>query len=103
MFVSKLFKLIPCFFCKYSGEYKFISLGFLTFFVLGLDILVTGFLMEGLIFLSIIVSFFKFWEGNCFHLFPHEPHWTVLPDAVIALSGTTNFLPHELQVNIVQR
>ena len=74
-----------------------------TFFDLGLGIFVIDFLTAGLIFLSIIVSLFKFWGGNCFHLFPHEPHWTVLPDAVIALSGTTNFLPHELQVNIIQR
>ena len=93
---------MPCFFCKYSGEYRLISLDFLTFFVLGLIIFVDGFLIEGLIYLIIIGSFFKFWEGNCFHLFPHGPHWTVLPDAVIALSGTTNFLPHELQVKIIQ-
>ena len=47
------------------------------------------------------VLFACFLIGNCFHLLPQDPHWTVLPLAVIAWSGTTNFFSHELQLKII--
>ena len=67
-------RVIPCFLARYSGEYKFISLDFLTLFFLGLGILV----IEGvfLMFVSLIVSLITLFltTGNCFHLFPQDPH-----------------------------
>ncbi len=90
---------------KYSGEYKSGPVFFLVFRLIVFGNFCTlfkgGFFKDGLIFETFSLGLATLLIGNWVHLLPHELHCTNLPLGPMALSGTTNFFSHELQLKII--